>query len=138
MSTPEEMRARVLEHFELWNTGHDEPSVFERWLDLFTPDCSIEEPVGTPIRRGMQRVGWANGHSADRRTRIEPVLVIASANGPEAASVARVVVESAGATLAFDYVGVWTFADDGRIASSRIFVDSFSELGPAAWTRPAH
>lgn len=120
-------------HLELWEAGHADPSVKEEWLTLFAPDCTVEEPVGSEPRAGMQSQGWDMGHSREREVHLEPVAVIASPDGLEAATVIRIrLVTGAGATE-FQPIGFWTGTADGRIQSSRIFGVS-TAMGPDAWS----
>ena len=132
MTGAEQRRAMLARHFELYNRGHDEPDVAAEWASLFTPDCTTEEPVGTPVRAGVMVEGWDRAHSDGRRVWLDPVLVVAAETTPECASVVRVrIVDELGESES-TAVGVWRFAADGRIAGARIFVDS-DRLGPDAW-----
>jgi ketosteroid isomerase-like protein len=119
-------------HLELWEVGHDDPSVKDEWLALFAPDCTVEEPVGSRPRAGMQSQGWDMGHSNDRRVHLEPVAVIPSPDGREAATVIRIRLVTTDGEAEFQPIGFWTGTADGRIQSSRIFGVS-QQMGPGAW-----
>ena len=122
-------------HLELWELGHDDPSVKSEWLTLFAPDCTVEEPVGSEPRAGMQSQGWDMGHSRDRQVHLDPVAVIPSPDGREAATVIRIRLVTADGATEFQPIGFWTGTPDGRIQSSRIFGVS-KAMGPDAWTSP--
>ena len=119
-------------HLELWELGHDDPSVKSEWLTLFAPDCTVEEPVGSEPRAGMQSQGWDMGHSRDRQVHLDPVAVIPSPDGREAATVIRIRLVTADGATEFQPIGFWTGTADGRIQSSRIFGVS-KAMGPDAW-----
>lgn len=134
MPSADARRSVLALHFELFTRGHEEPELKEAWLRLFTADCVTEEPVGSEPRVGVMSTGWDMTHSDRRRLWLEPVSIIASATTPECASVVseRLLVD--GVETLMTAVGTWTFADDGRIAGSRIFIES-DQMGPAAWPR---
>ena len=122
----------LLRHFELWAAGHDDPSLKESWLALFADDCTVEEPVGSEPQAGVQSKGWDMGHSDERRVFLEPLTVVASPDGREAATVVRIRMVTNDGEVEFRPIGFWTGTDDGRIQSSRIFGVS-SQMGPDAW-----
>lgn len=119
-------------HLELWAVGHDDPSVKEEWLALFADDCTVEEPVGSEPRPGMQSRGWDMGHSDERRVHLEPLVVIESPDGREAATVIRIRLVTGDGETEFQPIGFWTGTADGRIQGSRIFGVS-KQMGPDAW-----
>jgi ketosteroid isomerase-like protein len=120
-------------HLELWAAGHDDPSVKEDWLALFADDCTVEEPVGSVPRSGMQSQGWDKGHSDERRVYLELLTVIGSPDGLEAATVIRIRLVTNDGEVEFQPIGFWTGTADGRIQSSRIFGVS-NQMGPDAWS----
>lgn len=121
-------------HLELWTAGHDDPSVKEEWLALFAADCTVEEPVGSEPRPGMQSQGWDMGHSDERRVYLEPVAVIGAPDGRQAATVIRIRLVTGDGEVAFQPIGFWTGTADGRVQSSRIFGVS-NQMGPDAWSK---
>ena len=119
-------------HLELWEAGHRDPSVKAEWLTLFAPDCTVEEPVGSDPRPGMQSHGWDMGHSDERRVHLDPVTVIPSPDGREAATVIRIRLVTANGAVEFQPIGFWTGTADGTDPELRIFGVS-SQMGPDAW-----
>ena len=120
------------QHLELWAVGHNDPSVKDAWLALFADDCTVEEPVGSEPRPGMQSQGWDMGHSDSRRVYLEPLSIVGSPDGREAATVIRIRLVTSDGELGFQPIGFWTGTADGRIQSSRIFGVS-RKMGPGAW-----
>jgi hypothetical protein len=133
---PTGMERALRRHCELYTRGHDDDAHKREWLTLFTDDCYVEEPVGSPRRFGVHSLAWDMGHRPERRIRLEPVLIVASDLVPEAAMVVHIRGSFEGSDTEFDAVGSWEFAGDGRIAGSRIFVSS-PRMGPDAWPAAA-
>jgi hypothetical protein len=61
MSAPaaEEIRAAVERHVELWNAG-DKEAWLAHWKRLVPGEVTMEDPVGTPLKRGwdVQSQAW--------------------------------------------------------------------------------
>ena len=123
----------LVDHFDLYERGHEDPALYEQWLRLFTEDCSVEEPVGSQPRVGVMAEAWAASHGPPRRVHLHPVRILGSATPAECASVVEVEVWLADRpSTIVEAIGVWSFVPDGRIAGSRIFVRG-DRLGPDAW-----
>ena len=118
-------------HFELWAAGHDDPSLKASWLALFADDCTVEEPVGSEPRPGMQSQGWDMGHSDERRVFSSPRSG-RGARRARAAMVVKIRMVTSDGEVEFQPIGFWTGTADGRIQSSRIFGVS-NQMGPDAW-----
>ena len=103
----------------------------EGWLDLWAPDATLEDPVGSPVRTGRTSIGefWDQGHASADAIELRPAgapLVI----GSDAAFSFDVRPTIGGAAYHLPCIDVMTFDDSGRITSQRAFVD-FSMMVPA-------
>jgi steroid delta-isomerase len=102
----------------------------EGWLDCFTADATMEDPVGTPLKRGRDEIGAfydqskGSADSVELRVGADPVVC-----GAQAAFVLDIVVNLGDSKLGLNAIDVMTFDDDGRITSQRAFVD-FTKLAP--------
>ena len=103
----------------------------EGWLACWADDATMEDPVGTPLKKGKEEIGafYDQGHTMAPEGLIleltgEPVMV-----GDEAAIPMRVVVTMGGTKLTTPIVDIMTFDADAKIAAQRAFVD-LSKLVP--------
>jgi len=103
----------------------------ERWLACWADDATMEDPVGTPLKKGKDEIGafYDQGHKTAPEGLVleltgEPVIV-----GDEAAIPMRVVVTMGGTKLTTPIVDVMKFDADAKIAAQRAFVD-LSKLAP--------
>jgi steroid delta-isomerase len=102
----------------------------DAWLDCFTADATMEDPVGTPLKRGRDEIGAfydqskGSADGVELRLGADPVVC-----GSQAAFVLDIVVSLGDSKLGLNAIDVMTFDDNGRIASQRAFVD-FSKLAP--------
>lgn len=104
----------------------------EAWLDLWAPDATMEDPVGTPVKRGREEIGafFDQSHTGVDSVELRasgPAVVV----GNEAVFAFHARPTMGGATMSLPVYDVMTFDDAGRITSQRAFVD-FAMLGPAA------
>jgi steroid delta-isomerase len=123
---PAAIRATVEQYLERFNAV-DRVS----WLELFTPDATMEDPVGTPVRHGHGEIGafFEQSHGlADtlRIVRTGPVRVAAG----ECAFPMQARPTMGGTEFVVDIIDVMTFDDDARITSMRAFWDA-TEMRPA-------
>jgi steroid delta-isomerase len=100
------------------------PSDREGWLALFADDATVEDPVGSPPRRGRAEIGsfWDEIHAMI--TSIETTVIQRPAVCDHEAAFAfeaRITIGE-GAVL-IPIIDVMTFDDHGRIRSMRAFVD---------------
>lgn len=103
----------------------------EAWLDLWAVDATMEDPVGTPVKRGREEIGafFDQSHTGVDSVELRasgPAVVV----GNEAAFAFHARPTMGGATMSLPVYDVMTFDDAGRITSQRAFVD-FAMLGPA-------
>lgn len=88
---------------------------------LFAEDATIEDPVGTPAKRGPEIAAWFADTIA-YRTRITPVAPVRGSHGEEAALAFDVEFSPPeGPRLRIRSVDVCRFDAQGRIVSLRAF-----------------
>ena len=102
----------------------------EAWLALFADDATIEDPVGTEVRRGKDAIGafWDESHAMADNITLTPTDYVKVA-GNEAAFAMDARVEAEGGANGMQIIDVMTFDDDGRIKTMRAFWD-FADIGP--------
>ena len=105
----------------------------EGWLGCWAPDATMEDPVGTPLKKGLEEIGafYDQGKSmAPEGVALilsgEPIIV-----GQEAAFPFRIEVTMGGSKMVTTAIDVMTFDDDAKITSQRAFVD-LTTLAPEA------
>lgn len=109
----------------------------EGWLDLFAPDATMEDPVGTPLKQGRDAIGafYDESHGLAETLRLVltgPVRVAAG----EAAFPMQARPVLGGTEFQVDIIDAMTFVDDlasptgVRISSMRAFWDP-AEMRPA-------
>jgi steroid delta-isomerase len=86
---------------------------------LYADDATIEDPIGSELRRGREGVRefYAASVGNVRMRRTGPVRVA----GSEAATPLVALIGPEGQQQALDIISVMTFDDDGRIASMRAY-----------------
>jgi hypothetical protein len=127
MISPEEMRQLVRRHIRLWKTAsHAE------WRACFTPDYTIEDPVGTGERpMGSYETEWRNMHADALRLDMEPYRL--TVGGREIVADLRAVTHlgekgvgpdaELGVRSTLSYTGIYTVDDDGLLCANRTFAD---------------
>ncbi len=127
MFTSEEMRGIVRRHIDLWKTAsHSE------WRACFTPEYTIEDPVGTGKRpMGSYEVEWQNMHTDALRLDMEPYRLIVC--GREIVADLRAVTQlgergigpdaKTGTRNTLSYTGIYTVDDAGLLCANRTFAD---------------
>jgi len=131
MIAPDEMRRLVRRHIELWKTA-----THAEWRACFTPDYSIEDPVGTGARpMGTYAEEWDNMHAASLKLDMEVYRL--TVGGHEIVADLRGVTHLEepgmgpdaidGARHAISYTGIYTVEDDGLLSANRTFADPVSE-----------
>jgi steroid Delta-isomerase len=116
MPTADDIKATIATYVETF--GPDK----ERWVALFTDDATMEDPVGSEIRKGREEIAalWDFGHSLAEDVQLElggPICVAAD----EAAFPLSIVSRTGTTTIRINAIDVMTFADDARITSQRAF-----------------
>jgi len=131
MIAPAEMRKIVRRHIHLWKTAsHAE------WRACFTPDYTIEDPVGTgPRPMGSYTEEWDNMHAAARQLDMEVYRL--TVGGHEIVADLRAVTHlqepgtgpdaADGARSTLSYTGIYTVEDSGLLSANRTFADPVSE-----------
>jgi steroid delta-isomerase len=119
MATPDEIRA-TLDAYRATFSANDR----EAWLDLFTADATVEDPIGSELQRGREAIGafFDTSHSMADSIELRPARPVPVA-GHEAAMPFTIVVEVGGSKMAIDAIDAMTFAEDGRITSQRAYWD---------------
>ncbi|MBV8346123.1 MAG: hypothetical protein JOZ49_00885 [Mycolicibacterium sp.] len=117
MSTPtaEEIRAAVERHVELWNAG-DKEAWLAHWKRVVPGEVTMEDPVGTPIKRGWDVQGevWDTAPNADWKLGIGLLYVC----GSTAAAVIRNSGTVNGEPTLVESIEIYKFGDDGSLHAS--------------------
>lgn len=126
MPTDGQIQATVEQYLQTFSAGDR-----EGWLDLFTPDATLEDPVGTDVCKGRDAVGafWDNSRAAADQITLKLVQG-PGGNDREAAFAMEAHATIGGQTMIVPTIDVMTFADDGRISSQRAFWAS-ADIRPA-------
>ncbi len=126
MATEEQIKATVQRYLATFSAGDR-----EGWLDLFTADATVEDPVGSEVCKGRDEIGafWDTSRS------LADAITLHLVQGPggnerEAAFAMEARAEIGGTTMVVPTIDVMTFDDDGKIASQRAFW-SASAVQPA-------
>ena len=104
----------------------------EGWLELWAPDATMEDPVGTPVKHCREEIGAFFDHnksladSIEMRIGAEPIVC-----GTEATFFFEIFVTVGGQQMRLPGYDVMRFDDEARIASQRAFVD-FTKMAPVA------
>jgi steroid delta-isomerase len=103
----------------------------EGWLALFADDATMEDPVGTPLKRGKDEIGAFYDQSRSVADSVElRGLDVTIVVGDQASFAMEVRPTIGGATMVLPAIDVMTFDDEARITSQRAFVD-FGMMRPA-------
>ena len=86
---------------------------------LYAPDASVEDPVGTGVRRGHDEIRELYSR-VEKQTRTVELLSV-HINGNEAAFLARLTVITGDVRTEIDGIDVMTFDEHARITSMRAF-----------------
>jgi steroid delta-isomerase len=101
-------------------------------LALFAPEATIEDPVGTPLRRGAELAAWFRA-SAAVGAKLRMTAPVRGSWANEAALVFEVEYDADGRRLRTRSLDVCAFDAAGRITSLRAFwgPGDVEDLGPA-------
>ena len=94
----------------------------DRMLTLYTEEATIEDPVGSPARRGKEEIRsfWKDAVQFDMSlTKGEPIFVC----GNEAAISLIVKIGTPDGPQDLGIINVMAFTDDNRLVSVRSFYD---------------
>ena len=113
----EQVRSTVHRYLETFSANDR-----EGWLDCFTDDATVEDPVGSDVRKGRAAIGefWDESRSLADSITLQLVQGPGGA-GDEAAFAMEAHAEIGGSTVVVPTIDVMTFADDGCITSQRAF-----------------
>ncbi len=91
-------------------------------LNLYTEDATLEDPVGSPTKRGREelREFWENAVQFDMTLRRGDTIFVC---GNEAAIGLRVGIGTPDGRKELDIINIMAFASDGRIKGARSFYD---------------
>lgn len=126
MPEPDAIRATIASYLERFSAGDR-----EGWLDLWADGATMEDPVGTPLKKGREEIGAFFDQSQQGVDSVElrgrGIVVVA---GNEASFVFDARPTVGGAAMSMPVIDVMTFDDAARITSQRAFVE-FGLLAPA-------
>jgi steroid delta-isomerase len=124
VTDPEAIRSTIEDYCRTFGADR------EAWVALFADDATVEDPVGSELRRGREAIAtfWDETHAlADR---IELVLSdYVKVVGNEGVFAMDVRMGTGGDVNGMAIIDLMTFDDDARITSLRAFWD-FSDLRP--------
>ena len=115
MNDPETMEAAVRTYAESFNRGD-----LDGILSIFAEDATVEDPVGTPLKRGHEELRAFFGVGVQMGARLHldgPVRCAAD----HAAFPFHVILEWEGRTQRIDVIDVFRFGEDGKVAEMRAF-----------------
>lgn len=111
-----QMKAALQAYVDRANAGDAEGLVA-----LFSSDATIEDPVGTPLKRGKEIAAWF-ADTVAFKTRVTPQVPLRGSHGREAALVFDVeFTPPDGVRTRIRSVDVCAFDDAGKIISLRAF-----------------
>lgn len=116
MATADDIRATISTYGERFGTDR------EGWLDLFAPDATVEDPVGTDVRKGRDQIGefWDFAHSLADAVEVRVATPVCVA-GTEAAFHIQIVSTVGDSRLMIPAIDAMTFDDDAKITSMRAY-----------------
>jgi hypothetical protein len=128
--TAEEIRAAVERHVELWNAG-DKEAWLAHWKGVVPGGATMEDPVGTPTKRGWAVMGdvWDASPNADWKLGIDLLYVC----GTTGAAVIRNSGTVNGEPTLIRSIEIYKFGDDGSLHTST-FWDLSAGNQYAQWT----
>jgi len=128
--TAEEIRAAVERHVELWNAG-DKEAWLAHWKRVVPGEATMEDPVGTPIKRGWDVMSavWDASPNADWKLGIDLLYVC----GTTGAAVIRNSGTVNGEPTLIRSIEIYKFGDDGSLHTST-FWDLAAGNEYAQWT----
>jgi len=120
MPEPEKIREIIDQYTGLFSAGDR-----DAWLALWHQDATMEDPVGTEVRRGRDAIAefWDSGagSSGAQLERVSPVLV---PTPNDCSFLMNVKVPLGDEELVMPAIDVMTLDDDGLITSQRAFFDT--------------
>lgn len=110
MPTHAQIENALRTHFEAWNAGDR-----ERWIDNWSPDPVMMDPVGGPEKRGRSAVeeSWDRAFQAGHHWRLESIFM--SICEDQAAVHVRNHGEMDGEAVVLDSIEIYWIDDDGKV-----------------------
>jgi SnoaL-like domain len=110
--TADQIREVLDQHVALWNAG-DKEAWLAAWKSLVPGDVTMEDPVGTPTKRGWDVMAdvWDASPNADWKLSIEKLYVCASTGAAVILNEGTV----AGTPTVIESIEIYEFRDDGSL-----------------------
>ena len=119
MADSTQIRETVARYVEAVSNGDR-----EGWLATFADGATLEDPVGTPVRKGLEEIGaffdQIQGQADSVTLTLNAPVVVC---GDEAAFSFKVLVTIGEAKFEIEAIDVMTFDPDARITSQRAYAD---------------
>ena len=127
----EEIRALITQHVELWNAG-DKDAWLGAWQAALPGGVSMEDPVGTPVKRGWDLLAeaWDASPNKDWKLSIDRLIVC----GNESAAVIRNEGSIAGTPITVISIEISQFGEDGSVHTKTYWEAPEGGTGYAEWT----
>ena len=125
MTSPDSIRETIEKYWAAFSAG-DKAS----WLALYADDATVEDPVGSGVRRGRDEIGAFWDESRALADSIELRGEVLNVCGDECAFAMEVRPTIGGDVYSMTAIDVMQFDADGRIASMRAFWQA-DQLRPA-------
>jgi len=116
MATADQIRLTITTYAELF--GSDRAG----WVELFSEDATLEDPVGSEVRMGRDEIGkfWDFAHSLADEVEVslaEPVCVAV----PEAAFHIQILTTVGGDRFMIPAIDAMVFDDEAKITQMRAY-----------------
>jgi SnoaL-like protein len=127
----DEIRALIEQHVALWNAG-DKEAWLAAWQAAVPGGASMEDPVGTPVKRGWDLLAeaWDASPNQDWKLSIDRLIVC----GNEGAAVIRNEGSVQGTPITVVSIEVYQFGDDGSVHTKTYWEAPEGGSDYAEWT----
>jgi steroid delta-isomerase len=118
-ATADQISATIARYMKVFTDGDK-----DGYVGTFAPDATVEDPVGSGVRRGSAEIAefWELTRSLSPSITLVPVGSPRIAGG-EGAFAMQAIAEVGDAKMVVDIIDVMSFDDDGRITSMRAYWD---------------
>jgi steroid delta-isomerase len=125
MPTPDELRALVDDYVRAMSEGDK-----DAYVALFADDATVEDPVGSEVRRGREQIAefWDMVRTLSETITLVPTGPVRVAAN-ELAFPMQAVSDVGGAKMVVDIIDVFVVDDHRKISGMRAFWD-MSEMRP--------
>ncbi|WP_322049464.1 nuclear transport factor 2 family protein [Paraburkholderia sp. J67] len=110
------MKATLQEYIEAFNAGDA-----SRVIALFASAATIEDPVGTPIKRGSEEIAAFYGHATTLGARLELQAPPRGSHANSATITFKVHIAGPNGPAHIDVTDVMEFDQHGKITSMRAY-----------------